>query len=51
MVPSKAAVEGEGLQIHRVAENVMNKQGRTADRGDLPGSVLGEEPTTSHRNS
>jgi len=46
MAPSKAAGEGEGLQIHRVSENVQNKQDRTADRGALPGSVLAEEQTT-----
>jgi len=49
MAPSKAAGEGEGLQIHRVSENILNKQDRTADRGALPGSVLGEEKTASHR--
>jgi hypothetical protein len=49
MASSKAAGEGEGLQIHRVTENVLNKQDRTADRGGLPGSVLGEEQTTPHR--
>jgi len=48
MAPSKAAGEGEGLQIHRMSEKVLNKQDRTADRGGLPGSVLGEEQTTPH---
>jgi len=49
MEPSKDAGEGEGLQIHLVSENILNKQDRTADRGALPGSVLGEERTTPHR--
>jgi hypothetical protein len=46
MAPSKAAGEREGLQIHRVSEKVLNKQERTADRGALPGSVLGEGQIT-----
>jgi hypothetical protein len=33
MARPQAADEGEGLQIRRVAANILNKQSRTADKG------------------
>jgi len=42
---------GYGLQIRRVAANILNKQSRTADKGGPPTSGLGEELRTArHRD-
>jgi hypothetical protein len=38
-----------GLQIWRVAANILNKQSRTADKGGPPAWGLGEVLTTPHR--
>jgi hypothetical protein len=38
---------GEGLQIRRVAANILNKQSRTADRGWSYSSCVGQGRTTA----
>jgi hypothetical protein len=43
MARSRVADTGDGLQVWRVAANVLNKQSRTADRGVAPG----DEPSGS----
>jgi len=40
----------EGLQIWRVAPNILNKQSWTADMGDPPAWGLGEGLTPHHKN-
>jgi hypothetical protein len=49
MVHRKLADEGEGLQIWRVAVNILNKQLQTADKGCPPAWRLGRGLTTPHR--
>jgi hypothetical protein len=39
----------DGLQIWRVAANILNKQSRTADKGGPPSWGLGVGLTTPHR--
>jgi len=39
----------EGLEIRRVAANILNKQSRTADKGGPPALGLGVGLTTPHR--
>jgi hypothetical protein len=46
MARPQVAERGEGLQIWRVAANILNKQLRTADRGDPPTWGLGRGITT-----
>jgi hypothetical protein len=41
MARPQVADGGDGLQIWRVAANILNKQWRTADRGCLPAWGLG----------
>jgi hypothetical protein len=38
-----------GLQLWKVAANILNKQSRTADKGGRPAWGLGEVLTTPHR--
>jgi len=40
-----------GLQIRRVAANILNKQSRTAERGGSPDRELGEVLTTPSRKT
>jgi hypothetical protein len=42
---------GDGLQVWRVAVNILNKQSRTADRGWSSGLGLGGGLTTHHRRT
>jgi hypothetical protein len=42
---------GHGLQIWRLAANILNKQSRTADRGEPPGWGLGGVLTTTNRKT
>jgi hypothetical protein len=46
MARPQVADGGEGLQIWRVAANILNKQSRTADKGWSPS--LGVGLTTHH---
>jgi hypothetical protein len=48
MARPQVADVGDGLQIWRVAANVLNKQLRTADRGGPPAWELGVGQTTPH---
>ena len=48
-LPSVIEHRGYGLQIWRVAANMLNKQSWTADRGDPPAWGLVEGLTTPHR--
>jgi hypothetical protein len=41
MARPQVADGGEGLQIRRVAANILNKQSRTNDRGGPPAWGLG----------
>jgi hypothetical protein len=50
MARPQVADEGDGLQIWRVAANILNKQWRTADRGGPPAWGLGGGLTTPHKN-
>jgi hypothetical protein len=45
---SRDADEGDGLQIWKVARNILNKQGRSDDKGGPSARVLDEGLTTSH---
>jgi hypothetical protein len=51
MACPQAADGGCGLQIWRVAANILNKQLQTADRGGPPAWGLGRGLTTSHRKT
>jgi hypothetical protein len=46
----QVADRGDGLQIWRVAANILNKQSLTADRGDYPAWGLDGELTTTVKN-
>jgi hypothetical protein len=48
MASTQVADGGDGLQVYRVAANILNKQSRTADRVDHPASGLGVGLITSH---
>jgi hypothetical protein len=50
MARPQVADGGDGLQIWRVAANILNKQSRKADRGGPPSWGLGVEVTTHHLN-
>jgi hypothetical protein len=41
----------EVLRLRRVAANILNKQSRTADKGEPPVSGLGVGLTTPHRKN
>jgi hypothetical protein len=47
MARPQVADGGNGFQIWRVAANILNKQLRTADKGDPPVSGLGMELTSN----
>ncbi|KAJ4430951.1 hypothetical protein ANN_19544 [Periplaneta americana] len=49
MARPQVADRGDGLQIWRVAANILNKQSWTADKGGPPAWGLGEGLTTHHR--
>jgi hypothetical protein len=49
MARPQVADGGDGLQIRRVAANILNKQSPAADWGDLPDWGLGVGLTTPHR--
>jgi hypothetical protein len=49
MVRPQVANAGDGLQIWRVATNILNKQSRTADNGWSSGLGLSMGLTTPHR--
>jgi hypothetical protein len=49
MVRPQVAEGGKGLQIWRVAANILNKQSWTADKGGPPAWGLGGGLTTLHR--
>jgi hypothetical protein len=51
MARSQVADRGDGLQIWRVAANILNKQQRTADRGWPSSLGLGGGLTTTHRKN
>jgi len=42
---------GDGVQVWRVAGNVLNKQRQTSDKGCSPVWLLGKLLTTQHLNS
>jgi hypothetical protein len=42
---------GDGLQILKVAANILNKQSRTADRGWSSGLGVGRGLKTPHRKT
>jgi hypothetical protein len=46
MARPQVADGGDGLQIWKVAANILNKQSRTADRGGPPAKRLGVGLTT-----
>jgi hypothetical protein len=49
MARPQVADGGEGLQIWRVAANILNKQSRTADKGWPSSLGVGLGRTTPHR--
>jgi hypothetical protein len=49
MARPQAADGGDGLQIWRVAANILNEQSRTAKKGGPPALVLGVELTTKRK--
>jgi hypothetical protein len=49
MTRPQVADGGEGLQIWRVAANILNKQSRTADKGWPSSLGVGRGLTTPHR--
>jgi hypothetical protein len=49
MARPQVADGGEGLQIWRVAANILDKQSRTADKGGPPAWGLDGGLTTPHR--
>jgi hypothetical protein len=52
MMHPQVAERGDGLQMWRVAANILNKHLRTANRGGPPASGLGEGQTTlPHRKT
>jgi hypothetical protein len=48
MARSQVADGGDGLQIWRVAANILNMQSRTADKGGTSAWGLGVGLTTPH---
>jgi hypothetical protein len=48
MARPQVADGGEGLQIWRVAVNILNKQSRTADNGWSSSSEVGQGITAPH---
>jgi hypothetical protein len=51
MARPQIADGGDGLQIWRVAANILNKQSRTADRGWCSSLGVGRGLTTHHRKT
>jgi hypothetical protein len=51
MARPQVANGGDGLQIWRVAANILNKQSRTADRGDPPAWGLSGGLATPQRKT
>jgi hypothetical protein len=49
MARPRVADGGDGFQIWRVAEDILNNQSRTADKGGLPGLGLSVGLTTHHK--
>jgi hypothetical protein len=49
MTRAQIADGGDGLQIWRVAANILNKQSRTADRGFSSSLGVGRGLKTVHR--
>jgi hypothetical protein len=49
MARPQVADGGEGLQVWRVAANILNKQFRTADKGWSSSLVVGQGAKTPHR--
>jgi hypothetical protein len=51
MARPQVADGGDGLQIWRVAANILNKQSRIAERGVPPAWVFGIGLTTPYRKN
>jgi hypothetical protein len=51
MARPRVADGGEGLQVWRVAANILNKQSRTADKGWSSSLGIGRGLTTPHRKT
>jgi hypothetical protein len=51
MVCPRVADRGHGLQIWRVAANILNKQSRTANRGWPPSLEVGRGANNPHRKT